>query len=270
MDKKTVTMLMEQNLDTVKTFVQLMFNDIKSEVDKVKEENSELKRSLQYSQEEIADLKETVSNQNAEIKKLKENSTENEALEERIRILDDTIRKNNVYIEGIPEIPQENLEQTQKKIQSVVVEKLGLNFKITSANRIGNNASKPRPIIARFNSFSDRQNCLKATPKLKGTDIYISEDVCKRTLDIRKTKLPELKEKRKQGFIAYFSGCNLVVKRRSEGTGGQFSQGQTSGTAESAAGATRSGSSTPVLDAPSNNSDTHGRNLRQGKKPKNN
>ena len=40
------------------------------------------------------------------------------------------------------------------------------------------------------------------------------EDISKATLDIRKIKLNELKEKQQQGFIAYFSGTELVVKPR--------------------------------------------------------
>ena len=36
------------------------------------------------------------------------------------------------------------------------------------------------------------------------------------TLEIRKSKVEELKEKRRQGFLAYFSGCRLVVKNHRE------------------------------------------------------
>ena len=55
---------------------------------------------------------------------------------------------------------------------------------------------------------------LRKAPKLKGTNIFINEDVCKATMEIRKTKLKELKEKREQGFIAYFSGADLITKER--------------------------------------------------------
>ena len=49
---------------------------------------------------------------------------------------------------------------------------------------------------------------------LKGTDTFISEDVCKDTLPIRREKLGLLKDKRDEGFVAYFSGVNAVFKQR--------------------------------------------------------
>lgn len=67
-----------------------------------------------------------------------------------------------------------------------------------------------------MSKVSHRQECLKSASKLKGTDIYLNEDVCKATLDIRRGKLDELKLKRRQGFIAYFSGTNIIVKERRE------------------------------------------------------
>ena len=58
--------------------------------------------------------------------------------------------------------------------------------------------------------------CFKASKELKGTYIYLSEDVSKATLDIRKQKLGALKEKRDQGLIAYFSGVEIISKPRND------------------------------------------------------
>ena len=55
---------------------------------------------------------------------------------------------------------------------------------------------------------------MKFAPRLKGSNLYINEDVSKATHEIRKLKMHELKEKRKQGLIAYFSGIQLIVKKR--------------------------------------------------------
>ena len=59
MDNKSITLLLNQNLETVKKSVEVMFSDIKSKVVKVKEENYDLKRSLQFFQDEIVELKQT-------------------------------------------------------------------------------------------------------------------------------------------------------------------------------------------------------------------
>ena len=94
-------------------------------------------------------------------------------------------------------------------------EKLDFSPEIDVVHRMGKQLdNKPRPVIVRLRTFREKQECLKLSPKLKGTNIYINEDISKATLDIRKTKLRELKEKRQQGFIAYFSGTELIVKPR--------------------------------------------------------
>ena len=216
MDKKTVSLILEQNLDTVKSFIHMMLKEFKDEVEKVKEENRELKRSLEFSQSEVAYLKDVVKKQSEDIKSMQRLPEELNKLDDRVRVMDDALRKNNLRFEGIPESNNENYEQSQAKIQSLISEKLDLNIKLESANRIGNRIenNKPRPIIARLSNFSDRQKCLRAAYKLKGSNVYINDDVSRRTIEIRNTKMEELKEKRRQGYIAYFSGSNLIVKKR--------------------------------------------------------
>jgi hypothetical protein len=94
--------------------------------------------------------------------------------------------------------------------------KLQVEVQLDGANRVGSSGTRdrPRPIIVRFRTFTDRQKCMKATSKLKGSNIYINEDVSKATSEIRKAKMDELKEKRRQGYIAYFSGVDIVCKPR--------------------------------------------------------
>ena len=78
----------------------------------------------------------------------------------------------------------------------------------------GVNDSKPRPVMVRLQTYSQRQEILRSTLKLKGSNIYFNEDVSKATSDIRKSKLQELKEKRSRGLIAYFSGNKIITKTR--------------------------------------------------------
>ena len=92
------------------------------------------------------------------------------------------------------------------KIQTLLSEKLNLDIKVESANRVGKRVgnNKPRPIIARLANFSHRQKCLKVAHRLKGSDVFINDDVSRRTIETRSTKIEKLKEKRRQGYIAYF------------------------------------------------------------------
>ena len=49
---------------------------------------------------------------------------------------------------------------------------------------------------------------------MKNTSIYISDDISKATADIRHQKMDALKEKRNQGYIAYFRGTDIITRRR--------------------------------------------------------
>ena len=107
----------------MKRFVEIIFSEIQSEVRTLKVENCDLKQTLQFSQTEIVDLKKTVNDENNIIGKLKKEIPELERLDERVCILDDVIRKNNVIIEGVSEVKNENNEQTPKKVQTLISEK---------------------------------------------------------------------------------------------------------------------------------------------------
>lgn len=211
--------LMEQHMETVKSFVQMFVDSFKSDLKAMREENYELKRSLEFSQSEITELKEKSKIQADVIKKLESRSINCEKLEEDVRKMDDNGRRANIIIDGLDERMDETPEQTQHKVQSLFNEKLDINVQLENANRIGktspSSSSKPRLVIVRFNRVSERQSVMRSSSKLKGTNIFLNDDVSRATMVIRKEKMEELKTKRKQGYIAYFSGADIkVVGRR--------------------------------------------------------
>ena len=86
---------------------------------------------------------------------------------------------------------------------------------IERAHRVGRKTSgesKPRPIIAKFLKYKDRDAVLKARRNLKGTRQTIREDFSERILKKRKDLLPKLNEARNDGKIAYLSYDKLVIK----------------------------------------------------------
>ena len=50
-------MLLEQQLETVKSFVQLMVSNLREDLKEFQWENQELRHSLEFTQSEVADLK---------------------------------------------------------------------------------------------------------------------------------------------------------------------------------------------------------------------
>ena len=129
--------------------------------------------------------------------------------------MEDYSRRENNIVDGLDESSDENKETLQVQVQDILSNKLNINPVVVDVHRLGKNIEgKSRPVIVKLASFEERQKCLKFAPRLKGSNLYINEHVSKATHEIGKLKMHELKEKRKQGLIAYFSGIQLIVKKR--------------------------------------------------------
>ena len=51
--------LLQQNSDTIKSYVQLLFDSLKNEIESVKRENTEIKRILEFTQNELREAQTT-------------------------------------------------------------------------------------------------------------------------------------------------------------------------------------------------------------------
>ena len=189
---------------------------------------SKLESDLINSKLEIADLKRTNEEQKLsirefarEIENLKDPVLNAEAFQHstttRIDYLEDQSRRNNLRFDGVPEDTSENWEQTAKKVQDLVRINLGIQdtIVIERAHRVGKpNHQKPRTIVAKFLSYNDKSNILRNSRKLKGSSIFINEDLCEASQTKRREQLPQLKQARSEGKIAYFVHTRLVIKDR--------------------------------------------------------
>ena len=96
----TLQAVLDQNLSTIKTFIQLMLDNVAKEVKKVKSEKFELRRSLECK---------------AAYNQLWSNAVQNNWISDRVRQLEDKARCKNLRISGINENRIENYERTQLK-----------------------------------------------------------------------------------------------------------------------------------------------------------
>ena len=213
MDSKTIDLVLAQNTTTIKMFVEMLVKQCTDQVKDLRSEVVDLKRSLEFSQSQVDKLKIEVGQLKNTVLEISEAN-----LPSRTMKLEDDSRKKNIRINGLPEVASETSEQTLVKVQEVIKSKLGLDHKqVISAYRTGKldpSSSKPRMVLARFSTMDNRTTCLKNSTKLKGTKIFINEDVSPATQAIRNSKWDELRAKREQGYIAYFSGVNIVTKTR--------------------------------------------------------
>ena len=92
------------------------------------------------------------------------------------------------------------------------------DIKIETAHRLSRpitiTGGQPRTIIAKLSSTTDRERTMKNKYKLKGTGVFINEDLSEGTMKIRQEKLPEMQAARNAGKIAYFRHEKLIIRDR--------------------------------------------------------
>ena len=200
----------------------MLFASLSQRIDDQNKLIFDLKYSLEFSQDEIKLMEKEATEYRKKFDDQSKliNDLTIKLREQQLRISkqEDHTRKRNIRIDGVEDGPNENWEQTTKKVEQILTDKMKIsNIKIDYAHRIkkAENKNGPRTIIARLRHEGDKQNAMKNSHKLKGTNIFINEDFSEETVKKRIQQLPKLKEARKDGKIAYFVGDRLVIRNRS-------------------------------------------------------
>lgn len=209
----------------------------------------ELVRSLEFTQGQVEDLRNQVNRLEQQKKdnemtitklndELKLNKQATESLEARTNYQEDYNRRNNLQIVGLEEQTNESWEQTAVKVTKLLEEKMELlQVEVERAHRVGpRREERNRPVVVRFSKFSDREAVRRNAAKLRGTRIYVNEDLCQASQAIRKEKLPLLKQARREGKIAYFNHTKLVIKERATPMAGSADRAGPSAAAGSGVG----------------------------------
>ena len=102
--------MLDQNLTTIKSFIEVMVNSLKEEIKDLRNENDEIKHSLQFTQDQLKDALSELVTQKKLNQACSEAQSKTGKLLERVRILEDNSKKNNVVINGIPTMKDENGE----------------------------------------------------------------------------------------------------------------------------------------------------------------
>ena len=132
--------------------------------------------------------------------------------------LKDRSRRNNLRFDGLTEDPNETWDDCERKVQDVLLNKLNIegNIEIDRCHRFGKRrGSCPCPIVCRFLRFKDKQKFFQNAKKLKDTGIFIYEDFCSDTMELRKSLWEKVLEYRWQGKYAYLNYRTIVVRDKS-------------------------------------------------------
>ena len=217
--------LLEMQQNIYKDMVTVLFSTISKKVDEQQGLISDLKHSLEFSQAEIVSINSQLKQSNCELsqckKQINDQENEIEKLKFQLSQNEDYTKRKNIRVEGLPEVNQENYEQTEEKINKLFKEKLQLqNISIDVAHRLPlpsnlpSNRKNTRTVLVSLTSLKNKENVMKVSHRLKNTGIFLNDDLSENTLKIRKEKMPQLLDARKEGKIAYFRRDKLIIKDR--------------------------------------------------------
>lgn len=175
----------------------------------------------------FADLKKTCNDTNEKITVIesvvyelqKENIVQEKKikeLESKIEVLERQTRKNNVIYFGIEEVEDENIKTLEQNIINVITKKQEVNLNQTEINnvyRIGkiNNERQPRPVIVSLTNFKRKTEILSSRAKLRGSDIFVNEDMTRKQQEVRKNLNVHAKRLREEGKRVSIKGDRIVI-----------------------------------------------------------
>ena len=98
-----------------------------------------------------------------------------------------------------------------EKVKSIRFERVHRISKKTQSQRPPN---RPRPVIARFSHYQDKEFVQSLYTNLNGTNIGFSDDFPKEVEDIHKAFYPVLKKAKQNEQRAYFNFDKLIIDGR--------------------------------------------------------
>ena len=158
-------------------------------IGKLQGEIGQLKQTCNYLTDETSVLKGQLKTQEMS---LSEAGKKYNTIVDKAADLEDRSRRNNLVFYNIPEPEMPDRENCEDKILKLIEERgifdPGYEVHIDRAHRLGRKKdgpdARPRPLIARFTYFKDKDHIIKNGRKFKGTRVAVSEDFSKLTLSI--------------------------------------------------------------------------------------
>ena len=174
--------------ERVVTVLQGIFEKaVKSMIDPIKNQVTELEKKVADRDESLSKQAEKISALESDMKDIKKSLDTTKDEIKNLKIAHDDLeqygRRVNLRFSGIKPSGNANTpEDTDKAVLHLCRDKLGVQVQLSDiqrSHRLGPVDSTNRGIIARFVSYRARSQILKARSKLKGTSIFVNEDLTK-------------------------------------------------------------------------------------------
>ncbi|XP_030758538.1 uncharacterized protein LOC115884180 [Sitophilus oryzae] len=185
-------------LDDLYALINTVNNNISSKIDNVKIDIDSLTKKVDSHITEIE-------------KKIEDLESENKELKIRIPTIERILKKNNLIFYGIPEDNNENLLTI---ILELIQGKIRVDLKledISECFRLGKATTAKRPVLLTLISGLKRNHIYHNKTNLKGTGIYLSEDLIPEDRTNRQNLVKKMKEARAQNRNAFLRGNSLVL-----------------------------------------------------------
>lgn len=238
MDSSTLKLLLESQERAYKLALDAVVKQMQDQINKLENKVSDLITSLEYTQREVDELKSSANQHKTErkedklqigklIQQLDSSTLMIKNLEDKVVYQEDYSRRKNLRISGLEEQQNETWEQTATAVTSLLESKLQLpGIVLERAHRVGpRQDTKPRTIVARFNRYGDREAAMRRGKHLKGTNIFLNEDLSSASLAVRNAQLPMYKQAKADGKIAFFRHTKLIIREKQSEDGARR-QGQ--------------------------------------------
>ena len=229
--KRYFEMMMDGQMKAFQAYVQTFVETSNTRLDAFMKDTTrelaELRASVIFSQNQLHELKDKYKNVNDRQKQdhgtLVKMTADLERIDDTTDYLENQSRRH-LRVDGIKERPGETWMDTEQALRKVLEQELKMPaeqvqaINIERAHRTGGgpNADRDRTVVVKFCGFKARDAVLQAARATRPRGVYVNEDFSMRVVNRRKELLPEMKEARDRGKIAYLSFDKLVVKDRQE------------------------------------------------------
>ena len=216
---------MQEN--SVTNMVKVLIDDVKADLRSLRNDVNGLQVSAQFMSTQAEELKSRVELIEKKYAKIEKGLTSHEEdidfVVGKCDYLENQSRRNNIKVIGIADSEgmNESWEESEKIIKEKIRELLQIQDElvIERAHRVGNRprkrddgAEEPRPIVAKFQSWKQKEMVLKKAREVKPQNIKFLADFSQLTLNRRRDQVPELIKAREAGHTAYFVADRLIVK----------------------------------------------------------
>lgn len=192
------------NEETLRRCLAEFQNNIRKDTEStLKKELSNLWSSINENKEDIQGLRQ-------------ENHHLKTQCESQQKLIDKLVKRNNLIIHGLDEIPNESNTQTLDKVMTMIRERLNISIDISSVDQIRRLGEvklngNARPILFGLNSNLLKNDILRKRAGLKGTNIYINVDLDKDILNKQYKCRPLIKILKSKGITIKIINDNIMA-----------------------------------------------------------